>query len=334
MSFQGNNNNGFNSQEIEEFKKVIKENFSKFIPFVIILIIIMGGKSLYYTVGPDEQAVVVRFGKYIGTFEPGLHFKLPFGIDQNVNVKVTRVLKEEFGFRTRDVSTRRTTYSDGGFEEESIMLTGDLNVAEVEWVVQYKISDPFKFLFKTSSPIQNIRDVSESIMRRVVGDRSVTEVLTTGRVAIASEAKILTQEVLNSYNMGVNVISVKLQDINPPEKVKASFNEVNEAKQEQEQMINQAEASYNKVIPKARGEADRKISEAQGYSEALINRAMGDVASFDALQKEYKRAPLITKKRIYLETMEILFQRFENVVVVDSKVKGLMPIFSRGLKGE
>jgi membrane protease subunit HflK len=208
------------------------------------------------------------------------------------------------------------------------MLTGDLNVAEVQWVVQYQISDPFKFLFQTSEAVRNIRDVSESIIRRVVGDKLVTDVLTTGRVEIASTAKVLMQEVLDRYDMGVNIKSIKLQDVNPPKTVQDSFNEVNSAKQEQEKMVNQAEESYNKIIPEARGKAEKLVAEAEAFAEASINRAFGDAERFNAQYKEYKKAPAITRKRIYLQTMQQLYSKLDGITIIDPKVKGLLPIYN------
>ena len=208
------------------------------------------------------------------------------------------------------------------------MTFWDLNVADVEWAVQYKISDPFKYIFQTSEPTQNVRDVSESIMRRVVGDRSVTDVLTVGKVEIESEAKRLMQDVLNKYDMGILIVSVKLQDVNPPSVVKQSFNEVNEAKQEQEKAINEAEGAYNKVIPEARGKAEKLVSEAEGYAEAVVNRAIGDVKLFEEILVEYKRAPQVTKKRIYLDTMQEIFKELNNTVIIDSRVKGVLPVYS------
>ena len=211
------------------------------------------------------------------------------------------------------------------------MLTGDLNVADVEWVVQYQISDPYNFLFRTSSPIINIRDVAESIMRRVVGDRTVTEILTTGRKEIAGLAKELMQEVLNKYELGINVVTVKLQDVNPPDMVKPSFNEVNEAKQEQEKAINQAEKAYNQIIPEAKGKAEQLITEAEGYALELVNKASGDANRFAFELKEYNRAPRITRKRLYLEAMEEIIKSQEGLVIIDSEVKGMLPIFSNQL---
>ena len=317
----------------ERAKKDIQKNAKLIVPIVAIIFLFILGKTSYYTVDPDEEAVIIRFGQYQGTALPGLHFKLPFGVDRVIHVKTKRVLQEEFGFRTRDSRSRVTTYESKDFDTESLMLTGDLNVADVEWVVQFQIADPFKFLFQTSSPERNIRDVSESIMRRVVGDRLVNEVLTTGRVEIASEAKELMQKVLDKYDMGVKIVTVKLQDVNPPKVVKKSFNDVNAAKQEQEKVINQAEESYNKVIPEARGKAEKLISEAQGYAKAQVNRSEGDAEKFKAMLTEYKRAPSITKKRIYLETMARILKKVENIRVVDPSVKGILPVFQGAKSG-
>ena len=317
--------------ELYQIIHKFKGQQSIFTTIFLLVIIGLAAFSSFYTVQPDEEAVVIRFGKYIDTTQPGLHFKLPLGIDQVTKVKTKIVHQTEFGFRTRDLSSRRTSYTTNNLQEESLMLTGDLNVAEVEWVVQYQISDPFKYLFKTSDPIRNVRDVSESIMRRVVGDKMVTDVLTTGRVGIASEAKILMQEILNKYDLGILIKSIKLQDVNPPKVVQPSFNDVNAAKQEQEKMINQAEEAYNKVIPEAKGKAKKLISEAEGYAEALINRAEGDAEKFQAVYREYRKAPSITRKRIFLETMQSIFKNMENLTIIDSKVKGLLPVYGQGV---
>lgn len=317
-----------------EWQKQLEELFKnfggpgKFVGPLIAIIVVWGAFSTYYQVDPDEEAVVIRLGRYSETTKPGPHFKMPFGIDRITKIKTTKIHQAEFGFRTESsYSEGRTQYSKGNYQKESLMLTGDLNIADVEWVVQYKKVDPYKYLFKASNPIQNIRDVSESIMRRVVGDQLVNEVLTTGRAGIASEVKILMQDILNKYDIGVEIVAVKLQDVNPPETVKASFNEVNEAKQEQEKLVNQAEEKYNQVIPEARGKADEKISRAEGYALAVVNRAIGDAKKFSAVLTEYKRAPSITRKRMYLETMESIFKNFEDVTIIDSKVKGILPVF-------
>lgn len=302
----------------------------RLVKFILLaLFLLIGAYTSFYTVQPSEEAVVTRFGRYDRTTPPGLHFLLPFGIEVATKVKTKLVLQQEFGFRTRNVDNRVTNYSQDDFEKESLMLTGDLNVADVEWIVQYQISDPKKYLFAAQDPQINIRDVSEAIMRRVVGDRTVNEVLTTGRVEIASDAQRLTQEVLDKYDIGVRVITVKLQDVNPPDMVKPSFNEVNAAKQEQEKAINMAEEAYNKVIPEARGKAEETISHAEGYASAVVNRAQGDSDRFLLTLKEYRQAPEVTRTRIYIETMQELFGRFKNLTIVDDKVKGLMPVFNQ-----
>lgn len=319
--------------DILKFIGAFKNNFKTISIVVVVLFIALTVKSTIYTVKTEEEAIVLRMGRYLETTPPGLHFKIPFA-DKVEKIKTTIVHQAEFGFRTRNVSGRRTSYSGANFDDESLMLTGDLNVADVEWVVQYKISDPFKYKFKTSNPERNIRDISESIMRRVVGDKLVTEVLTTGRVEIASKATSLMQEVIDRYDMGISIQTVKLQDVNPPESVKASFNQVNEARQEKEKVINQAERRYNEIIPEARGKAEKLISEVSGYGKALVNKSKGDASRFLSVLKEYKREPKLTKKRMYLETMEKIFLNVQNISIVDSKIKGLLPIYQFDQKKE
>lgn len=289
--------------------------------------------SSFYTVQPSEEVVITRFGRYARTSPPGLHFKWPLGIENAIIVRSKLVLQDEFGFRSKDVGHSRgsTQYQTERFDKESLMLTGDLNVADVEWIVQYQISDPKKYLFHAQDPHQNIRDVAEAIMRRVVGDRTVNEVLTTGRVAVGIEAQRLMQEVLDKYDLGIRVVTVKLQDVNPPEVVKASFNEVNAAKQEQEQAINMAEEAYNKIIPEARGKAEETVSEAEGYASAVVNHARGDSERFELTLKQYRLAPDITRKRLYLEAMETIFTRLEHLTIVDDGVKGMLPVFAPSL---
>ena len=285
--------------------------------------------SSVYTVQPSEEVVITRFGHYERTSSPGLHFKLPLGVETAIVVKSKLILQDEFGFRSVETNGRGSTaYASGSFDKESQMLTGDLNVADVEWIVQYQIADPKKYLFHAQDPHQNLRDVSEAIMRRVVGDRTVNEVLTTGRVAIGIEAQRLVQEVLDKYDLGIRVVTVKLQDVNPPEVVKPSFNEVNAAKQEQEQAINVAEEAYNKVIPEARGKAEETVSQAEGFASAVVNRALGDAERFNLTLRQYQLAPDITRKRMYLETMEQLFTRFKDVTIVDDGVRGIIPLFN------
>lgn len=302
-------------------------NASLVVVVLVGLFVVAGFATTFYTVEPDEEAVVLRFGKYIKTVQPGPHFKLPWGIDEAIKVKTKLVLQEEFGFRTKNVSGNRTSYSNKSFNEESVMLTGDLNVADVEWIVQYQISEPKKFLFHTRNAPKNLRDVSEAVMRRVVGDRTVDEILTVGRAEIADDAQRLMEEILVKYDMGVRLVSVKLQDVNPPEAVKASFNEVNAAKQDQEKAINQAEKEYNRVIPEARGKAKQTIAEAEGFAARVVNRAQGDADKFRQVAAAYRGAPDITRERLYLETIEEIFEGMEELTIVDANVKGLMPVF-------
>ena len=323
-----NNPNDF-QEEMAKFKRDLQSKGPLLVYGFLGVLLLIGVLSSFYTVEPDEEAVVLRFGKYTGVPKPpGLHFKAPFGIDKVIKVQTKRVLQEEFGFRTSSNRYSRASYSETNFDIESLMLTGDLNVADVEWVVQFQISDPYNFLFKTNSPLVNIRDVSESIMRRVVGDRTVTEVLTTGRKEISSEARVLVQEVLDKYEMGVNVVTVKLQDVNPPDTVKPSFNEVNEAKQEQEKAINQAERAYNKIIPEAKGKAQQLITEAEGYALALVNKAEGDADKFTVEYRAFVKSPAITKKRLYLDAMENVYSSLDDVTIVDSAIKGMLPVFT------
>ena len=295
------------------------------------LLIIIAAYSSFYKVELSEEAVVTRFGKYVDTVGPGPHFKLPFGVDKHFIVASKVTLQEQFGFRSEEARRYSGSSSAGKRQDskESLMLTGDLNVADVEWAIQYRIADPWKYLFHARDVTRNIRDVSMSIMRRVVGDRLAGEVLTVARVAIAAEAKVLTQEVLDQYDMGINIEQVILQDVNPPEPVKPAFNEVNAAKQEQEQAINNAEREYNKIIPEARGKAEQVIANARAYEIEMVNRAKGDASQFTNVLKEYKLAPKVTKERLYIETMEEIFSQMAKLTIVDQNVKGLLPIYSQ-----
>lgn len=278
----------------------------------------------FYTVDPEEVGVVQRFGEYTRTAESGLNFKIPF-LETVRIVPVERQLKQEFGYRTVS-SGVQSQYQKAGYEDESLMLTGDLNLADVEWVVQYRISDPYNYLFKVRNPDQTLRDMAEAAMRQVVGNRTVNEVLTTGRASVASRVQEILQELNIEYETGVNIEQVVLQDINPPNPVKPSFNAVNEAQQERETLINQAESDYNRVIPRARGEAQQSIQQAEGYTTNRINTAQGEVAAFVELHAEYVQAPEITKRRIYYETMQELLPKLSNKVITDQDGSGVLPL--------
>jgi membrane protease subunit HflK len=292
---------------------------------VVILLLLLAVSTSFYQVEPDEEGVVLRFGAFVDRTPPGLHFKLPFGIDQVMQIPVRRQLTEEFGFRTQQAGVR-SQFTSRNLEDESNMLTGDLNTAVVEWVVQYRIEDPELYLFKVRNGQETFRDMSEAVMREVVGDRTVNEVLTVGRQEITSVVQEKLQELCVLYEIGLRVDQVVLQDVTPPEPVKSAFNEVNQAEQERSQLISEAQAEYNKVVPRARGEAQQTISEAEGYALDRVNRAQGEAARFDALYQEYRKAPEVTRKRIYLETMREILPKTGRKVVVDSEIEGLLPL--------
>ena len=281
--------------------------------------------TTYYTVDADEVGIVQRFGQYVRTTEPGLHFKIPFGIETVKKPKVQRIFKEEFGFRSIKAGIR-TEYSPKAYPAESLMLTGDLNTAEVEWIVQYRIKDPIKYLFKVRHVEETLRDISESVMRLVVGDRSVDEVIVLSRQEIEVEAQQLTQQLLDDYETGLEVVTIKLQDVNPPKPVQNAFNEVNEARQEKERIINQALEAYNKVVPQAKGQAEQTIRQAEGYATNRINRAKGDADRFLAVWEEYSKARDVTRRRFYLEIMSEILPQIDTIYIVDEEQKGLVPL--------
>jgi membrane protease subunit HflK len=291
----------------------------------IILLLVIGLASSFYKVETEETGVLLRFGRFSGFAEPGLHLKIPFGIDRIYKAKTGRVLKEEFGFRTLQAGVR-STYSKRNLEDESLTLTGDLNVSDVEWIVQYQISDPFKFLFRIHDPESTIRDLAEAVVRKVVGNSNVTEVLTTERAILADNIQSDLQEILNSYDIGVRIVTVKFQDVNPPDPVKAAFNEVNEAEQQKESLIFQAREQYNREVPKARGVARRTIQEAEGYAIERINKAKGETNRFLALLGEYRKAPDVTRQRLYLETLEKVLPKLEEIYIMDREGAGALPL--------
>ncbi|MEX0945058.1 MAG: FtsH protease activity modulator HflK [Balneolaceae bacterium] len=287
--------------------------------------------SSVYTVEPEEVGVVQRFGEYVRTAESGLNFKIPFTERVKI-VPVERQLKQEFGYRTVE-SGVQTRYTKAGYVDESLMLTGDLNLADVEWVVQYRITDPYNYLFKVRNPDKTLRDMSEAAMRQVVGNRTVNEVLTIGRASVAARVQEILQELNTEYETGIRIEQVVLQDINPPDPVKPSFNSVNEAQQQRETLINQARSEYNRVIPRARGEALQTIQQAEGYAINRTNTAQGEVAAFVDLHREYIRAPQVTKRRIYYETMQELLPKIGNKVITDQDGVNVLPLLQMQMEG-
>ena len=288
--------------------------------------------TMFYQIDTDSVGVITRFGKYLYITQPGLHVKIPLGIDKVVRVPIQRVQKEEFGFRTIRAGIR-TEYIKGRDKDVSLMLTGDLNSAVVEWIVQYQVSNPVDYLYNIRNVRSIIRDASESVMRKVVGDRSVDEVIILSRREIAQESKEQLQEMLNSMGAGIHVVTLELKDVNPPDPVKPAFNEVNEAKQEMERMVNEAWESYNKIIPKAKGEAEKTIRQAEGYALNRVNRAKGDSEKFLAIWKEYNKAKDVTKRRLYLEAMNEIYPQIEKKYIIDSSQNGLLQLLNLNEKG-
>ncbi|MGI8821523.1 MAG: FtsH protease activity modulator HflK [Chthoniobacterales bacterium] len=284
----------------------------------------------FYTVAAESEGVVLRFGKYLTTVEPGLHFKLPFGIDQVTVLPTRRQLKLEFGFYTRGY-TDPVQASANQLEEKS-MVTGDLNAALVDWVVQYRISDARQYLFEVRNPAQTLRDLSEAAMREMIGDRTVDEVITIGRQDVEVAVLNRLQELAKLYQLGLRIDQVQLKNVNPPAQVQASFNEVNRAQQDRENAINVANGDYNQAVPRARGEADQAIRGAEGYQFKRVNEAEGDVASFNAMLEEYAKAPEITRTRLYLETMGDVIPQMGPKIIIDDALRQLLPILPLSAK--
>lgn len=284
--------------------------------------------TTWFTIDPEESGIVLRFGRFARQVPSGLHLKLPYPFESVVKVPVERQLKEEFGFRTAETGGARTTYSEADLSAESLMLTGDLNVAVVEWTAQFRVRDPYKYLFKVRNVRKTFRDMNETVMREVIGDRSVNEVLTVGRQEIAAEVEQQLQQLCDEYETGIKVEQIVLQDVNPPDSVKPSFNEVNQAQQEREKMINQARADYNQIIPRARGQAEQTVEQAQGFATDRVNRAKGDAQLFVEVHAAYQRAPEVTRRRMYLETMAIIYPKVKRKIVLDDGLEGVLPLLS------
>jgi membrane protease subunit HflK len=306
----------------------IKIGVIKGIVLAVVVIILLFGSI--YQVSPEEIGVILRFGKFTRTADPGLHFKVPLGIETLTKVPVQRQLKLEFGFRTTRPDIRSEFRVTPDTAKEAAMLTGDLNVVVVEWIVQYKIKDPYNFLFKLRNAEDTFRYMNEAVVRKIVGDNSVDEVITIGRARIASQAKEELQKLCDIYEIGIDVNQLIFQDVNPPDPVKPSFNEVNEALQEKERKINEAWSDYNQEIPRASGEAEQAIRAAEGYATERVNRAQGDASLFTSVYREYARAPLVTRKRLYLETINDVLSKIKKKIILDEKQKNFLPLLNLG----
>ncbi|MBA7647139.1 Modulator of FtsH protease HflK [subsurface metagenome] len=306
----------------------IKPGVIKLIVVAVFILILLAGSI--YQISLEEIGVILRFGKFVRTTDPGLHLKLPLGIEKLIKVPVQRQLKMEFGFRTTRPGIRTEYRVTTESIRESVMLTGDLNVAVVEWIVQYKIKDPYKYLFKIRDAETTFRYMNEAVVRKVVGDNSVDEVITVGRARIAMEAKEELQKLCDLYEIGIEVNQLIFQDVNPPDQVKPSFNEVNESLQEKERKINEAWSEYNELIPRSRGEAQQMISAAEGYAMERVNNSKGDANRFIAIYREYARAPLVTRKRLYLETINVILPKIGKKIIFDEKQKNILPLLNLG----
>ncbi len=322
--------NGYGNQPEFKFDKIQFEPFKKFIiPIIFVLVIVVFGVSSVFTVKANQEAVILRFGKYSETVGPGLHFKMPFGIDKVYPAEVKRIYNAEFGYRTvRSGRESRIDYNYRGASEVSLMLTGDRNCAVVHWVVRYKIKNLKEFLFEVRNVESTIRDVSEAVMRRIVGDRSIDEVLTIGRRKIETVAEKEIETVLDTYGCGIDIQVVNLKGVNPPTQVKDAFDAVNKAVQLRDQITNEAEGKKNKIIPAAMGKKEQAIREAEGYKIKRINEATGDTKAFLAILREYEKAKDVTRRRLYLETMEKVIPKCDEIYVIDKDQKGILPILN------
>lgn len=319
---------------MEDFEKP-KKKFSitpamVIVALVVVVVLIIGGTS-FFIVDETEQAVITRFGRYHTTLDPGLQFKLPFGIDRNYNVPIKVVQTEQFGFQT--IKAGETNQYKNGITKESTMLTGDLNIVDVEWIIQYRIVDPAAWLFNVKDKQQTIRDISQSVVNTLVGDRAILDVMGTERTNIQDQALTLMNDNFKSLGLGINVISVQLQNIVPPTGVQEAFEDVNKAIQDMNRFINEGKEAYNSEIPKVQGEADQQVLIAQGYASERVNKALGDVARFNSVYTEYNKAPEITKERLYLETMETILTSRDNTTVIDSELKNVLPVKELGIGG-
>ncbi len=294
------------------------------IPIIIGFIVLLCAWTSYYTIPAESEGVLLRFGRYIDKVPPGLHFKLPFGIDSVIAIPTQRQQKLEFGFATPGNTNPDQASQEPGIEKS--MVTGDLNSALVEWIVQYRITDPKNYLFDVRDPGQTLRDISESVMREVIGDRTVDEIITIGRQEIEETVLIRMSALAKRYQLGVTINQVQLKNVNPPVPVQPSFNEVNRAQQDRENLINLANGEYNKAVPRVRGEADQKVRAAEGYRFKRVNEADGDASAFSAVLEQYIKAPEVTRARIYLETLGNVLPNAKQTIIVDDTVQQILPM--------
>ncbi len=316
------------SDNVIDFQKMPKLKPKTIGIIIVVLLIVIAAFSSFYMVDQKEQAVVLLFGKFNRITEPGLHFKLPFGIEKNFNVPTQRILKEEFGFRTEEAGIT-TRYSSRDYSEESIMLTGDLNIIDVQWIIQYQIVEPMNWLFKVENQRKTIRDISQSVINLLVGDRTIFDVIGSERTNIEQKGREMMNEFFKLYELGVRVTTVRLQDIVPPKgAVQDAFEDVNKSIQDLNRLINEGKEAYNNTIPKARGQAKQVIQAAEGYAAQKVNKAKGDIARFLAVYGEYRKNPKITRTRLYYEMIEEIFKETQNTDLIDKNLKNFIPFKS------
>ncbi len=330
------NNPGKRQGDLLDLPEIIKKKVGDSLSFgeggkpvwligIVIFIAIILAYTSFYTIPPGNRGVILRFGRYYSIVMPGLHFKIPFGVDTVFKVHTEQVDTESFGFKSVRPGIRTKYEKSAVTERESLMLTGDLNVIDVEWIVQFRREDPRKYLFNVRDPVMTIRDISESVNRRIVGNRSFDYVL-QNREEVNRMAQEELQKILDKYETGIRVVNMRLQNVVPPDPVKGAFNEVNEAQQEKERLINEAQGTYNRKIPRAKGEAERTINGARGFAIERVNRANGDAARFSAVLKEYRNAIEVTKQRLYLEAYRAILPSAKQIYIIDSEQKGLLPL--------
>ncbi|MDN3515440.1 MAG: FtsH protease activity modulator HflK [Candidatus Brocadia sp.] len=317
------------------FEDIPWGSIKKFIPpLLIIIFVVITGYTAFYTVKANEEAVILRFGRYIETVGPGLHTKVPYGIDRILKAEVKRIYNEEFGFRTEQYGfSSMIDYEYPEAKEEKLMLTGDLNCADVHWVIRYKIKALEEFFFNVRDVRETIRGVSQAVMRALIGDRSIDEVLTIGRTEIEQKAREDIQKILDNYKCGIDIQTVLLKGVDPPEPVKDAFNAVNQAIQIRDKIINDAEGQKNKILPAAEGKKEQVIKEAEGYRIRRVNEATGDIKAFLAIYEEYKKAEDVTRRRLFLETMSKVIPKCERLYIIDKDIKGLLPMFEINEEG-
>ncbi len=312
------------AQNLKRFFTKIRVTPALVIGIIAALVLIGIVFTSFFIVDATEQAVVTRFGKYLKTVGPGLQYKMPFGIDRNYNVPTQVVQTEQFGFQT--VTSGITNQYQNGITSESTMLTGDLNIVDVEWIIQYRIVDPAAWLFNVQERTQTIRDISQSVVNMLVGDRAILDVMGSERSAIESQALEQMNENFRQFGLGINVLTVRLQNIVPPAGVQDAFEDVNKAIQDMNRFINEGKEAYNSEIPKAQGEADRQVQVAQGYAIERVNRAQGDIARFNSVYEEYRKSPSVTRERLYIEAMEEIFAAQENSTLIDGQLENVLPV--------